>query len=496
MADGVLAGGVAESLVTEVGTIVGETGAVLARAELQFDNDKHQRTTGDAFVIELDSGRDLTVEADANQVVVIPEHRRRDRWDSLGQDEIDAFIKPKPPSKRKFVDAALQLFADIPAPVGHKFVRLAGFALVPRQRIVVRGRMDPAGKLVASKISIVEHDDDAAAIAAMDPVVPKALKPKKSRLRIPLERTALASFFGGAAMVVAGVLTWPTLALHHQVPVALLVAGIYAMIAGLALTIARLPLDGFEVGAEYRKPDPPWQTGAPLIAVGASFVGAPALLAIAFPTGFGVSISASVCAALFGLVVAAWIVSRRGPLTRTARSLLGSTDALSGVVQGDQPAFTRCVSYSRRPGMHSVAVSNPSGGTTTETQMTHWVEGSVTASALSDVVVLTGDGRSVRITSVGAHWLARLDYEATRGFAKTIAKIDAGDHVLIAGKLRTTDDGALTMVATRPGSLVLFGAPRDPRSALRRILVGWYTLLFVEVGMCGACVWIAISVAS
>jgi hypothetical protein len=290
-----------------------------------------------------------------------------------------------------------------------------------------------------------------------------------ARIPIAAERYALVTLFGGAALVAVGGILWPDLTSRTPLPLCLVVAGMFAMNIGLALTLGRQPVDG-RLPAPTSKWMAPstsrtavWQVGRPLLQVLALVVFIN--LAIAFGQSRvasmaiqskGMAMMAGIIAAVAGFVIALTLMYAHREWRKLARLACKNAFAAGTVEEGTLVADT---SYYRKKSKQTT-VSYVDGMRQESTSTAHWLEGSP-HTAGSDLVIRVADGS--RVTVRADHWLARVRFHATEGNAamRTIAQIAPGDRVR-----------AVRLDAKSP--VVVFGP-------LGWTVFGWYALWWLVV---------------
>lgn len=495
-------------MTTLIGTVIADgDGPALAAGTLRIGRETHHGAAGDRLTIALDTGAQQTIDAPPDGLAVAPRIEREDPWGAVADHPLARLFAAK-------------------APGDHVEVELAGWVIAAGARVAVR--VDPDTR-AARSIAVLDGDGadaDADADAALDRL-DRELAERDARKAAALDARIAARerkrehrpaptraprpwrimpwillVIGVGLGALAFVLEVPAGRSSHgaerQVPVML--GALFATFA-LVMWLSRPPFEADGDGQRRRWKHPSWAIGLLVFA----------LLLLGIPLG-AVTIeleAGSIAFAYLALVAAGGLVwcgryhrrqLRLARLLLRARPLRSATGHgwFEGEVDGKAVVIGRHTDYVLKSRSYTETVTLDGGGTTTRERTSSWYEGVGNSSPLRPFRIMCGD-RRVKVTGDRASWGAPLAYKPRKKpeirFA-TEATIRDGDRVVVLA--RVVDDGGAPQIhATGVESLVMFGAPEQPRRTLARLTFAWLAqaalVLAIAVAGAGYAVYLAIA---
>jgi hypothetical protein len=313
--------------------------------------------------------------------------------------------------------------------------------------------------------------------------------------RIPFERVAIGLLVLGTAGAAYGLVRWPGATAVDVRPAAAAFVGIFAIIAGLVLTLARPLFDGVTpaLAAQDAQIDkgqlilePPWQLGLPLLSGLGLIIVIIAAIVMFDDKVRGAAQALGIAVAAASAITLAWVAGWRRSWLALAHVVLGASSPIVCTITGEP--FARHTAYRRRRESRTVTETAQDGTTRTRDRMVSWVEGHPRTATARTATATLADGSQLTIETHDAIWFAPLRFEPTTDVARTAARIGDGNGAIVVGKPR---DG--TIRSTGPESLIVFGAPGDARAVLRRMVLGWYAMAVLVGVLAATCVGLAIA---
>jgi len=309
--------------------------------------------------------------------------------------------------------------------------------------------------------------------------------PAASMARIPFERVAISLLVLGTAGAGYGLVRWPGAMAVDVRPAASVFVGIFAIIAGLVLTLARPPFDGVtpelaakdaQIGKGQLILEPPWQLGLPLLCGLALIIVIIAATVMFDEKVRGAAKALGIAVAAASAITLGWVTGWRRNWLSLAHLVLNAASPIVCTITGEP--FARHTTYRRRREARTITETAQDGTTRTRDRMVSWIEGNPQTTTARTAIATLADGSQLTIETQDAIWFAPLRFEPTTDVARTVARIGDGHRAIVVGE---------------PRSLIVFGAPGDPRAVLRRIVVGWYAMTVLVGVLAATCVGLAIA---
>ena len=267
----------------------------------------------------------------------------------------------------------------------------------------------------------------------------------------------------GAAAAFAG----PFLPAPGGVPSIVQSLGLWLMIWGLGIVLARPVVDGVDAAVarddeSARKMElvlaPPWRKGTIYFITVSILIGC---IALPSSAGRGGAIATGVLVALFGGISVLYLSRPQLPWMRRAKRLLQGGGIEATLATGH---LSRAVSYSEVRFNRTVSFQDANGYITTRDRESAWAQGRPRGITSQRLVVRLDDGSELVLESPFLVWFAPVQFSDSG----SIAMVEPPSRVMVLDLRRQPSTSYKDV-----DGIIVFGVPSDARAELQSILHRW-----------------------